>query len=103
MKPDCCTQTQTRTEFVMSKVRNMHTWLKPWMSAELQSMWGADGESKVMGLIVTGLLPLYTTGQLDEAVSELMSRLEGAPESALPAMRLKIQRYFECFCEALQA
>ena len=100
MKPNCCT-TQTRTDFVLGKVRNMHAWLKPWMSAELQTMWDANAESKVVGLIVTGLLPLYSAGKLDEAVEELMARLEGVPDSDASSVRAKVKRYLMCFCEAL--
>ena len=100
MKPDCCT-TQSRTDFVLGKVRNMHAWLKPWMSAELQAMWNADAESKVVGMIATGLLPLYAAGKLDEGVKEVLRKLVGVPDAELEGVRLKVKRYLTCFCEAL--
>ena len=99
MKPDCCAaRPETREEFVLSKARNLREWLKPWISAELQAMWD---ESKVIGLIVTGLLPLYAAGSLGAAADELMSKLEGVPEVEKPAVRTRVERYLTCFCESL--
>ena len=94
----CCSI--KRDEFVKEKARNMREWLKPWVSVELQSLYD---ESKIVGLIVAGLLPLYSTGKLDEAVNELMSKLEGVSESEKDAVRAKVLRYFTCFCEALSS
>lgn len=58
-------------------------------------------ESKVIGLIVTGLLPLYAAGTLGTAADELMSKLEGVPEVEKPAVRARVERYLTCFCESL--
>ena len=96
MKPGCCAA--TREEFVLSKARNLREWLKPWISAELQAMWD---ESKVIGLIATGLLPMYAAGTLGTAADELMSKLEGVPAAEIPAVRAKVERYLTCFCESL--
>ena len=43
----CC----SREEFVLSKVKNMKTWLEPYASPELVSQYD---ENKVIGLIAVG-------------------------------------------------
>lgn len=91
----CCVD---REGFVLGKVRNMHAWLKPWITEDLAAMYD---ETKVVGLIATGLLPLYGAGKLNDAVEEVMIRLNGVPSSEAGAVRGKVRRYLECFCEAM--
>ena len=92
MSAACCAV--TREAFVLSKARNMRNWLKPWTSPELESQWD---ESKVVGLILTGLIPLWSAGRLGDAVDTLMAKLVNPP----PEIRPKVERYLTCFCEAL--
>lgn len=89
----CC----SREEFVLSKVKNMKTWLEPYASPELVSQYD---ENKVIGLISVGLLPLYSSGRLDEGVEEVMKNLKGIPDADLEQVRTKVKRYLTCFCEA---
>jgi hypothetical protein len=92
----CCST--DRHEFVMAKVRNMKAWLNDWTSPELAAMYD---ESKVVGMIATGLLPLYAAGKLDEGVEEVLRNLVGVPDAEVEGVRLKVKRYLTCFCEAL--
>jgi len=91
----CCVD---REGFILGKVRNMHAWLKPWITEELAALYD---ETKMIGLIATGLLPLYASGKLDDAVGEVMTRLQGVSAAEIPAVRVKVRRYLDCFCEAM--
>jgi hypothetical protein len=92
--------TVTRVEFIQQKARNMRDWLRPHLSyADLQQY----DESRVMDVVATVLFPLHTAGKLDEAVEELFKRLQHVPSDKQQAYKVKIKRYFACFCEALQA
>jgi len=76
----------------------MKSWLEKWASPELTAQYD---ESKVVGMVVAGLLPLWATGRLDEAVGSVMDQLCGVPEGEVPQVREKVRRYLTCFCEAL--
>ena len=93
----CCT-TQDRHEFILSKVRNMKVWLKDWTSPELAAMYD---ETKVVGMIASGLMPLYASGKLSEGFDAVMERLVGVPSDQVVSVRAKVERYLTCFCEAM--
>ena len=91
----CCSG---REEFLLGKVRNMKNWLEKWASPELVAQYD---ESKVVGMIAAGLMPLFAAGRLGEAVDEVMSKLNGVPTEEVEAVRAKVKRYLTCFCEAM--
>ena len=76
----------------------MKNWLEKWASPELVAQYD---ESKVVGMIAAGLMPLYAAGKLKEAVDEVMSKLNGVPVEEVEAVRTKVERYLTCFCEAM--
>ena len=78
----------------------MKSWLEKWASPELRAQYD---EGKVVGLILAGLVPLWATGKLDEAVGTVMDQLHGVPENEVPQVREKVRRYMNCFCEALSS
>jgi hypothetical protein len=96
--PACCSAVSEREEFVLGKVRNMKSWLEKWASPELVAKYD---ESKVVGMIAAGLMPLWTAGKLDEAVEVVMRNLSCVPDEDLAAVRTKVGRYLACFCVAM--
>lgn len=76
----------------------MRDWLKPWAPEEFLNQYD---DAKVVPLVLTMLMPLFRMGKLDEAVKVVMEHLTGVPEHETQAVKLKVQRYLTCFCEAL--
>jgi len=91
----CC---ENRHEFLLSKVRNMRTWLHPWLTPQLVAMYD---ETKIVGIVTAVLLPLHAAGKIEEAVDEVMKHLIGVPDDEHAAVRTKVGRYLTCFCEAM--
>ncbi len=91
----CCV---SREEFILTKVRNMKTWLHPWLTPEVVVMYD---ESQVMGVVASVLMPLFASGKLDDAVDGILTRLDGVPQDEVEAVRTKLKRYLTCFCEAM--
>ena len=52
--------------------------------------------------VLTLLLPLATSGRLDEATNTVMEHLVGVPDDQRDAVRTKVGRYLTCFCEAMR-
>jgi hypothetical protein len=90
----CC----SREEFVKQKARNMRDWLKPWAKQEHMAMYDED---KIVVLVLTTLLPMFSSGRLDEATGVVMDNLVGVPDDQRDAVRTKVGRYLSCFCEAM--
>jgi hypothetical protein len=91
----CC----SREAFVKQKARNMRDWLTPWATSETLAMYDDD---KVVLAVLTLLLPLFSSGRLDEATSAVMEHLVGVPDDQREAVRVKVGRYLTCFCEAMR-
>ncbi len=68
----CC----SREEFVKQKARNMRDWLKPWAQQEHMAMYDED---KIVVLVLTALLPMFSSGRLDEASGVFVYNLVSVP------------------------
>jgi hypothetical protein len=90
----CC----SREAFVKQKARNMREWLKPWAKPEHDALYDDD---KVVLLVLTTLLPMFSSGRLEEAVATVMDNLVGVPDDQKESVRVKVGRYLTCFCEAM--
>ena len=89
-----------RRIFLVSKATNLRTLLTPFIKTpEHTALLSQYSEKDIETLTATYLLPLYATGTLSVATSHLASEL-GITDAALLE---KVGRYFQCFCETLQA
>jgi hypothetical protein len=93
----CCDKQSVR-EFVVQKAKNMRAMLEPYIKTEEhKTLLSQYNENDVEKLIHTHLAPLYATGTLSLATDTLCKELSIED----PAIKDKVGRYFQCFCESM--
>ena len=91
----------TKLEFLKSKAQNFRTMLNSYSpDADVQKLMSGFNEALLLPTITNYLLPLKQSGKLNEISGQVMGHLS-VPEAESDAVRAKIIRYFECFCEAI--
>ena len=89
---------QTVREFVIQKAKNLRVMLQPYIKTEEQkALLTKYNENDVETLTHTHLAPLYITNTLSVATDTLCKELEIED----PAVKEKVGRYFQCFCESM--
>jgi hypothetical protein len=85
-------------EFVIQKAKNMRAMLEPYIKTEEhKTLLSQYKEEEIESLIHTHLAPLYATGTLSMATDVLCKELSITD----PAVKDKVSRYFQCFCESM--
>ena len=85
-------------DFVKTKANNFRAFLKQHSTnPESDALIATYTEDQLVPLVMTYLMPLYATGQLDVAVKSVVEQFK----NETPEFADKVRRYFECFCESL--
>ena len=91
---------QNKHVFMMSKVTNFRSWLqtmKP--SDEAQAMINGFNELLILPTILAHLLPASKQGRLGEVANQVFASLTEVPEGKEEEVKIKIQRYLQCFVD----
>ena len=104
--PDCCETKETLCEiekptvrhFVRQKALTFKTMLEPFcLTPEQKQFLTKYNENDIESLVKTHLALLYSTGTLSVAQQAIVNNLSIEDE----AIKVKIGRYLECFCECI--
>ena len=88
----------SRIDFLNEKASNFRAYILEHSRApETESFLNQYQNDSISSLVATHLLPLYALGQLDVAVTQVVT----ACKNDAPEFRAKILRYFTCFVECL--
>lgn len=91
----------TKLEFLKSKAANFRTLLNSYSpDSDAVKLMSGFNELLLVPTIQNYLVPLKKSGKLDEISRQVMDHLT-VPESDKEAVRSKIVRYFQCFCETV--
>jgi hypothetical protein len=56
-------------------------------------------ENMLVLTIQVSLIPLQKAGKLAETAAQILDKLTAVPEDQKQALKDKLRRYLECFCE----
>ena len=94
-----CCSSKSKDEFLKEKAQNFKTFiLKYKPNAEVLEFINKFDPSSIQTTTLTVLLPMKSTGSSESAILELMTKLT-IPSEEQAAVKDKIQRYLDLFCE----
>ena len=95
--------TQSKTEFLAEKAKNLRTLLAGFAPDAEASKWmSAFDEKLLLPTILLYLVPLHKAGKLEATAMEVLKHLT-IPEDRVPDIRARMIKYFQCFVEVAQA
>jgi hypothetical protein len=85
-------------DFIIGKARNMRIMLEPFIKTDKhKEIMAKYSENDIEAITLKYLMPLFVTGTLSVAKDTLVTELSIEDD----AIKTKIGRYLECFCESL--
>jgi hypothetical protein len=92
--------TKTVLQLLQEKAHNFRTLLESHSpDADVRKMITGFNENMLVLTIQVSLIPLQKAGKLPETAAQILDKLTAVPEDQKQALKDKLRRYLECFCE----